>query len=492
MYPGGYYTSYALTSHACNNQSTSPCGTGGLWNVEGGQTGNRFPITYEPVIDLTASSGLYETGLIYAQNMDIGSGGSAVTAPNASLCAVKIANQTLPNGKQINLEVGALALGADQPKQVFTAQGNTQIDTWVFPGYLFKQGLAQSYSFGLHIGSTAFKYPGSLIFGGYDKGRAIGPEATYGDSWPTLKDIELGAITGGSPFQPATRSGLLLTNTSKQAPIITEIEPLVPGLYLPQETCDNLARHLPIMFDSVSGYYLWNTGDPAYKDITTSTAYLGFKFPPATGKKDDVTIKVPLQLLVLNLTSVASGKSALTPYFPCMPYDPPDGNYLLGRAFLQAAFWGRNFNQHVSWLAQAPGPGASKAGLGSQPTDISDADTTLNLNEGSNLLADSWSQYWKPLPASTKPYQGSSGKGSSSNNGSSGGGGLSTGAKVGIGIGVAAAVLILLAVALFCCFRRRRTRKDSGSTQESSVAAHYGDKPKPQAGQQYYDPSTLR
>jgi hypothetical protein len=135
------------------------------------------------------------TGPIYAQNLNIGTGGNSQTSPNSSVAAVNIGNQTLPNGNQIDLEIGALALGADDQQQVFTLNSNkvgqNEIDAWIFPGYLYNKSLSNSYSFSLHIGSTAFDYTGSMLFGGYDKGRAIGPGTTFADSNPMLQDQSL-------------------------------------------------------------------------------------------------------------------------------------------------------------------------------------------------------------------------------------------------------------------------------------------------------------
>ena len=428
-------------------------------------------------------------GPIYAQNLAIGSGGNSQTSPNASISAVNIGNITLPNGNQIDLEVGSLSLGADDQQQVFTTGsttvGDDAIDAWIFPGYLYNQSLAQSYSYSLHIGSTAFNYPGSLIFGGYDKGRAIGPGTTYGDDAPQLQDIVLGVETGGSPWSFESKKGLLLTNTSQNEAISVSPDSLVPYLHLPKATCDNLAKQLPITFDS-SGYYLWDVNDPSYYNVTTSAAYLGFVFPPATGGTQDVTIKVPFQLLVLNLTTAASGRSGLTQYFPCMPYDPEDGSHLLGRAFLQAAFWGRNWNRHVSWLAQAPGPGSSKNGLGSQLLDIQDSDTTLDFYTGDAYLKDSWSAYWSPLPGGTDDTVDNGG----GNNDDSG---LSTGAQAGIGVGVGVVGLALIGLGIFFLMRRRkektRSKAETGSANESFLggAPHYGNdaKANPQQWQQH-------
>ena len=162
------------------------------------------------------------------------------------------------------------------------------------------------------------------MFGGFDKGRAIGPPTTWGDAPPQLLDIVMGVETGGSPFSGfSQKSGLLLDNTSTHNQLPVFPDPLAPYLHLPRDTCDNLAKYLPVYFDMNSGYYLWNTSDPTYTNITSSAGYLGFVFPPATGDTDDVTIKVPFALLNLTLGQRASGVSGKIPYFPCRAYTPP-------------------------------------------------------------------------------------------------------------------------------------------------------------------------
>ncbi|KAK3709072.1 hypothetical protein LTR37_011051 [Vermiconidia calcicola] len=479
LLPGGTYSNYILDSSLCSKGSSNLCGTGGTWNSrKQEQTGVGYMISWEPAVDQVSSSGVYGTGPIYAQNMNV-NGDDQYTVPNCSTSAIDLGNQTLPNGNQIDLELGFFALGAgDDQYQQFTLGGDTPetfaVNAWVMPGYFYNKSITESYSFSLHLGSTAFNYPGSMLFGGYDKGRAIGPATTYADTSPPLQDIVLGVETGGSPWDFDSKDSLLLTNTSSHDSITVTPEPMVPYLHLPKQTCDNLAKYLPVSKDS-SGYYLWNTADPTYKNITTSAAYLGFVFPPATGGTQDVTIKVPFQLLVLNLTVEASGYAGQTPYFPCMPYEPSDGNYLLGRAFLQSAFLGRNWNRHISWLAQAPGPGASRTGLGVQPTDIDDGDTSLDFFPDNGRFAASWSDHWTPLEGSTT--NGGAGSGGGSGNGGDDGG-LSTGATAGIGVGAAALAVGALGIAAFFLVRRRKHRKASESEQQPFTAAHYGDEAK--------------
>ena len=160
MYPGSQYGSFALSTDLCSTHSSSLCGDGGLWDETGGQTGTGETLFYENVVDETGSSGIYMTGPTYAQNLNIGTGGISQTAPNASLTAVNLGNQTLPNGNQIDLEVGVLVLGAQDQQQVFST-GSTQVNdseitTWIFPGYLYNQSFTKSYSYSLHIGSTRF------------------------------------------------------------------------------------------------------------------------------------------------------------------------------------------------------------------------------------------------------------------------------------------------------------------------------------------------
>lgn len=487
MYPGGFWDTYALSSDLCSG-SSSDCGIGGTWDPGNEQTQDKEQIDFEPSIDDSAS-GTYMTGLVYAENLNVGGSlAQSYTTPNASMVAVNVGNRTLPNGNEVALEVGQFCLGADEPTQVFSTGSDSTsdpgIETWNVPGYLYNSSQTKANSYAITVGSTRFNYPGSLIFGGYDKGRVIGPPTTWGDTPPQLLDMVLGVEVGGSPFDFESKAGLLLTNTSQNEQIPVFPEPAEPYLHLPKQTCDNLAKYLPITYDSSSGYYLWNTDDPSYMNVTTSAAYLGFVFPPNTGATQDVTIKVPFALLVLNLTQEASGKPGSTPYFPCMPYTPPasgpgaggsgDNSYLLGRAFLQAAFVGRNWNQHVSWLAQAPGPGSAKQGLGFEPQDIENTATTLDLYEGDKYFNASWSGYWKPLPSGTSAE---SSTGSTGSGGSGGSSGLSTGAKAGIGIGAAAVGVALLAVAAFFITRRRKDHKGS-ETQPFVAAAHYGDEGK--------------
>lgn len=250
--------------------------------------------------------------------------------------------------------------------------------------WLYKQGLIKSNSFGLHIGSAAFNYSGSLLLGGFDQGRAIGFGIQFFERGAHLMDITMGVESGPSPYDGFRFDNKLLNDDSSRAgrSIYAVPEPLAPYLYLPRATCAAIASRLPVTYDAALGYYFWNTADPAYLRITTSPAWLGFNFETWVEdyrlRGSQITIKVPFALLTLNLTYPALPRPTdpPRPYFPCMPYTPrPDvagGQYLLGRAFLQAALLIHIRDRPSWWLVQAPGPGdpATRAGLGAQGVDI--------------------------------------------------------------------------------------------------------------------------
>ncbi|KAF2147928.1 hypothetical protein K461DRAFT_316399 [Myriangium duriaei CBS 260.36] len=462
LMPGGLWQNFVISQ---NYTQTHPSSNHNVtsWTPKGNQTQSGERIFYRPELDYRRASGLYLTGDIYAQNLNTNWIEQSFTTPNTSSAAVDQGNVTLPDGSVYPLDVGYLALGGDQELQTFptsfTNATSIPIQAWNMPGYLYNQSSIRSFSYGLHIGSAALSYPGSLVFGGYDRGRAIGPGTVYADTPPQLLDIVIGVETGGSPFNFGSTRGLLYDSSGRHKSITANPDPVIPYLHLPKQTCDKLAQVLPIRLDAHNGYYLWNQNDPRYQDIINSPAYLGFVFPPAPGHSQDIIIKVPFVLLNLTLTQPAV-KSGPVAYFPCRPYvpDPRNPIYLLGRAFLQAAFMGRTWTQHVSWLAQAPGPGSANSGLGAAAVDIHDDQTTLDYYTGDDLFKMSWFGIWKPLPGSTPPIPSTTWGSPSASPAKPRG--LTTGAKVGIGMGAAIGCLLVGGSITICLYLRRKKSED--------------------------------
>ena len=374
---------------------------------------------------------------------------------NCTIFATSNYSVSLANGTTYPMAVGSLSLGAWLPQQSW-GQGNYQ--GWTIPSYLQNTSRIPSNSFGMHIGSALFGIEGSLVFGGYDQSRVLGDVGTYdlginGSMTIELVDLGLGVADGQSPFAVDAPTGLLtLTATGGNVQTDTTINPLVPYMFLPAETCVNIARHLPITLASDIGLYKWNTDDPTYRDILISPAYLSFMFQSAGSNNSLLTIKVPLALL--NLTLEAPLVSTPTPYFPCRPYDPADSSqdpYLLGRAFLQAAFIGINWDLRKFFLAQAPGPG-----VGSSQTQPISADAiTINSNPIGDFNA-TWSRSWAPQ------YD------SSQDNDQNENGGLSAGDKAEIAIGAIVWAAVITTLLLFGV-PWRRTGKRRAETGELEV-----------------------
>ncbi|KAL5381629.1 hypothetical protein DPSP01_007077 [Paraphaeosphaeria sporulosa] len=455
VYPGGYWQIYSLVSAACEPFPSSICGSGGFWEPDTDDLSQLYSIAEPFVVDdpayglnINKSTRTYMATTI---------GGKIVY--NSSQAFVESASMRYPSGRIGGVTLGALALGADSPNQFFSLDDHIQgngINTSTFSGGLYLKGDIPSYSFGLHIGSAAFNYPGSLVFGGYNKGRVIDPVTSFQDvNTVDLLDIGIGVEDGKSPFSFANKSNLFLDNTGQSQRRNVTIEPLNPYLALPKKTCDGLADILPVTFDKSLDYYTWNLKDPNYEKIVTSAAYLSFTFLPPPGSSDNVIIKVPFALLNLTLSQPITDTP--TQYFPCVPFDSTTKAPVLGRAFLQAAFFGRNWNTGYSWLAQAPGPGAgvSAHGLGDARTDIANDATIIEgyqNKDGSNLFNQSWAGHWSVASVPTvsniptvspsvvpPPHR------------------LSTGAKAGIGVGAAIAAIAILAAAFMLWRRRNKT-----------------------------------
>jgi len=130
--------------------------------------------------------------------------------------------------------------------------------------------------------------------------------------------------------------------------------------------------------------------------------------------------------------------------------------YQLGRAFLQAAFIGVNWEYDSGtaswWLAQAPGPGLSTPNIQIiQPGQSTILGVTTDW---ASTWKDTWAQANASVPSSTNSS--SPDNPSTDNPVAKPSSGLSTGAKVGIAIAAAVVGLALIVGAIFL-WRRKRT-----------------------------------
>jgi hypothetical protein len=452
LLPGGEWNTKIITSKACAAYKDGTCGRGGTWDPEAPPT----VVATEGWVDDAAKVNSSGQGILL-QATTVGS----FSYWNSSLVIIEDISITNPDGSKRGPELGALALGGPEMSQKFatdSTRATTPMVGFSYSGGAFNKSDTKSFSYGLQIGSAFHGYTGSLIFGGYDKGRLIGPYTAF-NKVPLLLDVSIGVATGGSPWDFKEKKELLLSNTSQVTTLSALPDPRQTYIHLPGKTCEEIAKHIPVKFDSTLKYWLWDTESSMYKTIISSPAYLGFTFPPAPGASSNVTIKVPFSLLNLTLDKPITKKP--TAYFPCQSYEPPSGSsYILGRAFLQAAFIGRNWNRQISWLSQAPGPGVSKNGLGNVMLDIEDKDLDLpDVFTNQSLFTQSWANYWTPLPDPKSSNTPASPNPSTSTTPPSSSPGLSIPTKVGIGLGSAA--VLLLAIGVLLLFLRHRRRKNT-------------------------------
>ncbi|KAK3695791.1 aspartic peptidase domain-containing protein [Podospora appendiculata] len=399
---------------------------------------------------------------------------------NATIYAMNASTIHFPNGRSYVPEVGTLGLG--RPFDVLELPGTGIVDQ------LKAQGLITSSSFGLHIGSAAFGQRGSLILGGYEENRIIGPVATFknvlGVPVVFLVDVNIDVEIGRWPFN-ASEIGSIWEGTTdeygqaavkaysgKNGSVIIDPNGAVPGIYLPGPTCANAAKHLPVRYDSALGYYLWNTDDPTYASIVRSGAYMGFILSDSDAK--NVTIKVPFTLL--NLTLDSPIVDTPTSYFPCHDVTSQQNGYWeLGRAFLQAAFLGVNYDTNTTFIAQAPGPNMNQSVVHTlKPSDTSVVSGPVDS------FAESWRPYWTALDAASSATSTDTKKP------------LGAAAIGGIVIGVIAGLALAL-LGWFFWWRRRAARAlavemDSQEGEEMAAkrdSKEYRDMPEMGAGQAY-------
>ncbi|KAL9130479.1 MAG: hypothetical protein Q9217_001351 [Psora testacea] len=405
------------------------------------------------------------TVVLDSMSMDTAQGTFSI--PNATITAVNSSRIILPGGIPYDTQVGLLTLGG--PGKGIMERGPFHAKSHNFPSYLAQQNVTPTNSFGLHYGSASLKLNGSLIWGGYDRKRLIGPVGSWGlrdnKMQVPMIDIAIGVEQGRSPFDENAYGGLLRVNNSDHPESQwTSVNPVVPYLAMSPATCTAIAEHLPVTLQTDLGLYTWNTADPQYTRILRSAAYLSFTFTVEIG---NLTIKVPFQLL--NLTLEPPIVREPRPYFPCQPLaimNSPGQEFILGRAFLQAAYVGLNWKSNF-FLAQAPGPGV----VGNDVASITPELRKLASNPIGDF-ASSWAQTW----ASTEDPPNSP---DSAPNESARSSVLARSAKIALGVCIPIGVIGLIGTVLYYALWRKSRRppevppKDSVTDlQVSNTAKH--------------------
>ncbi|CAI0651790.1 unnamed protein product [Colletotrichum noveboracense] len=253
----------------------------------------------------------------------------------------------------------------------------------------------------MHLGDCSAEQSSSLTLGGYERNRVLGPVGTFSldpvGGMPNvfLIDVALGVDDKkrlkelGGPLGSLT----VLLDAS------------FPYIYLPRRVCDAAAEYLPVYYDDALGLYVWNnTGELAQIGrIYGSPAYMSFTFSDILA--ENVTVKIPFRSLVLDVSPKRNGSRDDTKYWPCKPWKDPYGDeddpwplvapwpFPFGRAFLQGAFTGYNYDRKKFYMGQAPGPDSGQRVL------LDDDADTISSNPADSF-ADTWRRLWKEIESS--------------------------------------------------------------------------------------------
>ncbi|KAH6977339.1 aspartic peptidase domain-containing protein [Ilyonectria sp. MPI-CAGE-AT-0026] len=474
LFPGSTWETWLIEANYCDVGGTETC-----YAAQSGVYDKDKPQGSDGGISMSASLGNYMLGLNlegddatrWVDNLRLDN----FEVENTSLALLDNTQRIMyPGGKEQPFFAGCLSLGGSgSVNQSFTRDGVSSApltNASLVPGYMWEQGKIPSNSFGMHIGSLQPNLAGSLWFGGYDQNRVVGEVITLDGDFRegiTLWDIGIDAIGSSSPFGFDSQDGLLTRDNSTMGRSLrVSIDGCSPYLSLPRSTCDNIASYLPVKFNKSLGLYIWDTSSPEFTQIISSASALYFSFI-SNSNTDPVKIRVPFMHLNLTLTSPLV--ESPTAYFPC--HVNGKGQYVLGRAYLQDAFIGANWDPRAAkwWMAQAPG-----RNIQAVPNIATIEPTDESISKGGNDWEASWDGVWnKKVGSATTPTSSTSPTNTPTSE-KTVEGGMAIGTKIGVGIGVGVGVLItILGAYFFWRWRRRHNQTSSTHTQSPSTEAKH-------------------
>ncbi|RMY07200.1 hypothetical protein D0867_09420 [Hortaea werneckii] len=419
------------------------------------------------------------TGQFFSERMNLHPEGDNSVVNEMGYLVMGISNSYSAGfaaGAEYTLDTGFFSLYAEHdifswPDQIsgFVWHNNRTLND------AYKLGYIPSVSYGLHVGSVVANVTPSLILGGYDSSRILTPPLVSDSRSFNLTGISLNVTEGDDAYaseQALPLTGLLQANGSSVDSIDVFPDPGLPYMYLPRETCDAIAEHLPVKYNSDFNLYFWNTEDENYHKILTSPHVLAFTFSADTS---ETTINIPLALM--NLTLEYPLVSESTPYFPCSPWTPNSAPYHLGRSFLQGAFLGQNWNSSKVFLAQAPGPDLMARSLKKI------AYTDKNIEPATN--APSWDSTWSGALTALKHDESQAPVVDTKDSDE----GVSDGGIAGIVVGVVAGVAIIGGALFWILRKRRQNARTRMGGQEEVRPCYATDSRSPSDGPTYYQDS---
>jgi hypothetical protein len=206
----------------------------------------------------------------------------------------------------------------------------------------------------------AARTPGSLTLGGYDANRLKPHDVTFHvNPNDRIPSVNLRGITATVPTLESTPTSNW-TSTSQPLLSINEsvtavVDTSTPYLWLPAAVCDRFAKYLDLHWNETLGVYVFNRGSqytdylaPSPLSFTFSISsydYLdNFAQPLALPGVVNITIPAAAfaHLLRYPFADAISFSDSSIPYFP-LKRAAAEGPFILGRAFMQAAYMIMNY-----------------------------------------------------------------------------------------------------------------------------------------------------
>ncbi|KAF4870245.1 hypothetical protein CGCSCA1_v010622 [Colletotrichum siamense] len=387
--------------------------------------------------------------------------------------------------------VGILGLGKKIDFDSEAERKKLGFPLWIIDQFVESKTITAN-SWFMHLGDHRAEQTCSFSLGGYEKNRVLGRVGTFdldplfGMPKAFLIDVALGVEYGGSPFLSDRTLGSVwdsdnITVSDKELvkqyggpsdSLMVLPDAAFPYICLPRRVCDAAAEYLPVYYDAALGLYVWNTTDDLdqVNRIINAPAYMSFTFSDMSA--ENVTIKVPFTSLFLEVSPQRNGSAEDARYWPCKPWadpysdedDPNPGAAIIpfhfGRAFLQAAFTGYNYDRKRFYMGQAPGPDAGQRVL------VDDDADTISSNPADSFAA-SWQRLWTAIESNNSTNTTSDDQ--EANSSKSGGDGMTAGRTAGIVAGAVAGICGAIGAGWW--YFRRRRRQENGR----NAATHSGD-----------------
>ncbi|EQB43434.1 eukaryotic aspartyl protease [Colletotrichum gloeosporioides Cg-14] len=394
-------------------------------------------------------------------------------------------------GEYMPIPVGILGLGQKINFDSEAERKKLGFPLWIIDQFVESNTITAN-SWFLHLGDNRAEQTCSFSLGGYEKNRVLGRVGTFdldslfGMPKAFLIDVAVGVEYGGSPFLSDRTLGSVwdadnITVSDKELvkqyggpsdSLMVLPDAAFPYICLPRRVCDAAAEYLPVYYDAALGLYVWNTADELdqVNRIINAPAYMSFTFSDMSA--ENITIKVPFASLFLEVTPQRNGSAEDARYWPCKPWadpyseedDPNPGPALIpfhfGRAFLQAAFTGYNYDRKRFYMGQAPGPDAGQRVL------VDDDADNISSNPADSFAA-SWQRLWTAIELNNSTNATSDDQ--EANGSKSAGDGTTAGRTAGIVVGAVAGICGAIGGGWWYFGRRRR--QDNGR----NAATHSGD-----------------